>query len=493
MRSVTSEEWTPPNKEHPPPKADEPALHLAARTGDHDRIRELVEGGVPVDDLFDIALDPGARAQPATPLMVAAGSGDGASVATVSILLELGASIEVGPSGVSALWYACSGLGWNYPPGGDSDRVAKLLEAGSDPRVARPVGRTIPGLPAGVGRSALSLAAEVGDPERVRLLLEAGADAAPDGASPPFEVPLHCAAMSGSAECIWLLIEAGVPVNAELEEHDDPAIAYASTAEAVAALLAEGADPNAPCGYGKTVAECIARCDAPVGDRRRMLELLVEAGVELNGSKPALYGSAMNGDAEAVEVLLQAGADPFAKPTAMSAVCFSCCETRSDAYERVINLLIAAGVDPNEEDANGYRPLHAALAPDAYRPGYQESDGFNAAAVVALIANGASIDIVFPQSGYRPLHAAAAAGNDIAVEALLAAGAVPDETAPADVTPIDLARQALANLEGSVPTTLGHSDGLDPVVARRMLEHVQAGHAQRIDRARRCVGALEAH
>lgn len=45
--------------------------------------------------------------------------------------------------------------------------------------------------------------------------------------------------------------------------------------------------------------------------------------------------------------------------------------------------------DPDETDELGYRPLHAALAPDTYAPGYQESDGFNLAASLALIERGA--------------------------------------------------------------------------------------------------------
>lgn len=83
-------DWVPPNSEYPPPKPDEPPIIRAARLGDHDAIRSLVRGGVRLDVSFNIRLDPGARECPATPLMVAAGSGDGATVETVDLLLELG-------------------------------------------------------------------------------------------------------------------------------------------------------------------------------------------------------------------------------------------------------------------------------------------------------------------------------------------------------------------------------------------------------------------
>src|SRR5262245_30197083 len=83
--------WVPPNAEFPPPKPGEPALHCAARTGNHDEIRRLVAAGAHLNHVFDIALDPGARGNPVTALMVAAGSGDGATEETVCLLLELGA------------------------------------------------------------------------------------------------------------------------------------------------------------------------------------------------------------------------------------------------------------------------------------------------------------------------------------------------------------------------------------------------------------------
>ncbi len=117
-----------------------------------------------------------------------------------------------------------------------------------------------------------------------------------------------------------------------------------------------------------------------------------------------------------------AGADVRAEPSPLGAVCFTCYEERHPAIEKVVDLLIAAGADPNDRDPNGYQPLRTALSPDTYAPGYQESDGFNAAAAVALIRNGASIDIMFTESGYRPLHAAAVAGSDVVVDALLAGG-----------------------------------------------------------------------
>lgn len=113
----------PPNAEFPPPKAGEPLLHRAARLGDIEAIERLVHEGHDINAEYDIGLDPGATDWPATPLMVAAGSGDGASVETVQRLLDLGADPKAKTVAGSAAMFACSGLGWNYRPGGDPARL----------------------------------------------------------------------------------------------------------------------------------------------------------------------------------------------------------------------------------------------------------------------------------------------------------------------------------------------------------------------------------
>lgn len=410
-------------------------MHRAARLGDDDAIRALVDAGAPVDELFDIALDPGARQQPATPLMVAAGSGDGATAATVRLLLPLGASVEPGPSGMSALSYACAGLGWNYPPGGDAARVAALLAAGADPDVA-----------GGNGISALARAAGSGDPERVRRLLEAGANPRPP-ARRSSQSPLDQAVRSGSLGCVRALLAAGISVEAARDDRE-PILALAPSVAVMAELLAAGADPFAEGFHGKSIAESVAsNSRVSVDERVAMLRRLVDAGVDLNSRArhfTALGSVAMSGLADAVQALLTAGADPTACPSPLGAACFSYTDDRDPGMERVVDLLVGAGLDPNDRDAAGLVPLNAALSEDAFGSGYASSDGINVAAALALIRNGASVDITFPETGYRPLHAAAAAGSATLVEALLAAGADPTERTPTGETPLDVARNARA-------------------------------------------------
>jgi len=126
------DEWEP-NPDYPAPKEGEPPLHRAAREGDAEAIRRLVAEGADPDEVFDMRLDPGGRNVFATPLMVAAGSGDGATVETVRLLLDLGADPGIEAEDGTAVSYAASGLGWNYRPGGDAERLRLLLDAGGRP------------------------------------------------------------------------------------------------------------------------------------------------------------------------------------------------------------------------------------------------------------------------------------------------------------------------------------------------------------------------
>ena len=112
-------------------------------------------------------------------------------------------------------------------------------------------------------------------PDVIRCV-EAGADLeARTGESG--STPLHHAAVSGNAEVVAVLLEAGA--DSMLGGGDDTPLHWATTPEVVAVLLEAGADLDAPDDNGKT----------------------------------PLHWAALLGTAEVVTALLEAGADPKAR------------------------------------------------------------------------------------------------------------------------------------------------------------------------------------
>jgi len=362
--------FDPPNQKYPPPKAGEPPLHRAAREGDHATIRSLAAAGADLNAAFDIGLDLGARPSPATPLMVAAGSGDGATLDTVKLLLELGADPRRTADTESAATYACSGLGWNYRPGGDAARQRHLLEAGSP----------LPADPEGSNRL-LCVTAAAGDVERLRVLLkhalnpkghwdpvaarethrrmmehvaqyrasqpdifasmpedvrasiaesmkETEAEMFEQQCSAPsnFEIPLFRAAESGSVECVRLLLEAGADAKAR-DSSKRTAMYYAGSAEVVRALM--------------------------------------QAGLPLEDADDYEWSPLVNalGDGEGtlprVRALIQAGANVNATHDRGYTVFMSA--VGSGRYPALLRLLVASGADPHAVTECGYNAFHAAI------------------------------------------------------------------------------------------------------------------------------------
>ncbi len=146
-------------------------------------------------------------------------------------------------------------------------------------------------------------------------------------------------------------------------------------AEAVRALIAEGADVNAPRGDGMT----------------------------------GLHWAALNGNPEIARMLIEAGAD-------LEAV------TRLGAHRplhvagragwgEVVAMLVEAGADVAAVTGTGAAPLHFAAASG------------DVGAVTALVRGGADVDAREPEWGQTPLMFASALGRTNAVVALLEAGA----------------------------------------------------------------------
>ena len=323
------DQWTPPNNEFPAPKPGEPAIHRAARLGDADELRRLASEGEDLDSVFDIALAPRDYSY-CTPLMVAAGSGDGADVATVHLLLDLGADPAIVCGTNSAASMAVRGLGWNYRPGGDIDRLKLLLDAGS------PVaGDTY------TANRILCDAAGFGNIEMVKALTDYGLDRSCDWdtadqqlASFSFEIPLFTAAESGSKECVQHLLQIGVnPLRRD--NSGRTALYYAGSLEVVRLLVDSGLPLEDEDEYGWSPLTNAVGDGMDSFDR---IKWLVEAGANVNGTHDRGYTVFM---------------------TAVSS---------SERNVEILRFLVESGANPHSVSELGYNAFHASIdvnGPDA--------------------------------------------------------------------------------------------------------------------------------
>jgi hypothetical protein len=326
------------NPRYLPPKKGEPPLHRAARLGDNEALRRLVASGTEVDLRFDIRLDPGGRPANATPLMVAAGSGEGGSVETMRLLLDLGADPTLTFEWGSIARFAAAGLGWNYLPGGDAARLRLCLELGCDPNETDRRGVTL-----------LADASGTGDFERVKVLLDAGAE--PNAAGP---VPPSFAPMEGSPFDEGGLSSFQIPLHNAAEVDD---------IDIVTSLIAAGADVHA-LDKGRRTALFSARSLA-------VARKLIEAGLDVEardclGWSP-LVAAVQDGSLVRVKALIAAGADVNGTHDRGFTVFMSAVGS-SERRVEIMQALISAGANPHAVSELGWNAFHAAIdvnGPDA--------------------------------------------------------------------------------------------------------------------------------
>ena len=178
------------------------------------------------------------------PKLAAARDGDGLPVVLLALFHRQQAAadalLEAGPElGVPEA--AALGL---------ADRLRELLRA--DPE--RLDDRTPEGF------TAIGLAAFLGGPEAVGVLLEHGADPDSDPENPMRVRPVHAAAAAHDRESLRLLLEAGADPNARQQGGLTPlhAAAHSDDAEMAQLLLAHGADASIAADDGRDAARLAA-------------------------------------------------------------------------------------------------------------------------------------------------------------------------------------------------------------------------------------------
>lgn len=161
----------------------------------------------------------------------------------------------------------------------------------------------------------LAFAAMQRNAEAVRQLLALGADA--DAADATGTTPLMLAAALNDEATVKVLVEAKARVDRRNKWGQSAALmaAQSGAGEAMAALLAAGADAKAVDEEGNTLLSRVASTDLPVA----AVQGLLKAGVDPNAANAEgvtpLMRAAERGDAEKVVALLAAGAKVDVKDT----------------------------------------------------------------------------------------------------------------------------------------------------------------------------------
>ena len=299
------------------------ALHFAARLGDLESTRILLDAGVDVNvraqpDAGSRQESRGVRADMtfpgSTPLFVATVRGH---VPLALFLLDHGADPNVMDAGFTPLFWAAgsweNGLanpvyGFVDPIGGIPDREAKLklvralLAHGADPNLQMTVrpptfgGTGTGGYNDSVGATAFVVAANAADVEMMRLLLAAGAN------------PHLLTKTNSNALLAATGLNRGI---GEIIDNEDQAL------EAVKFLLDLGVDAKAVTTFNEN-----ALYGPGYRGWNRMLELLIEKGADVNlvnkaGVTPWLaasgFGDRLGGvlyNKAGADILLQHGANP---------------------------------------------------------------------------------------------------------------------------------------------------------------------------------------
>ncbi|MDE0453572.1 MAG: hypothetical protein OXI90_17630 [Gammaproteobacteria bacterium] len=297
-------------------------------------------------------------------------------------------------------------------------------------------------------RMQLVEAARGNDASRVRALIESGAKGTAK--------QLIDAARADETNVVAALIESGAKgTRTQLE-----AAARSGETSVVAALIESGAKGTKP-----------QMLEAACTNQTAVVSALAQSGVDINA---VLFDAALHGEAGAIPVLVECGADPNAtnrngSPPLYATVLRGRRHVKVDAIRR----LLEAGADPNAS-GNGFEPiLHSVVkgVGSGYAPSQVEHIG-------VLLEGGADPD-ARDHNGKTALHTVVSAHlfdraeeRDLApytaaIKALLAGGATATARDTFGRTPLEWATERRGRADPAVLAALGRHGGQATVSAGR--------------------------
>ena len=329
----------------------------------------------------------------------------------VRFLLEAGADPNiVNHNGASPLFIAAQQ---------NHDDVVRLLLAEVDPR-----GSILPS----TGAGPLHIAAQLNSTAALRVLLDDGRLPV-DGRSTEGHTPLHQAAQEGQRKAIEVLLRHGADASIAFNGKTPADIASRSGHDEVVALLTEAE---------RKAAATKTFCPSLFAGNVEAVELAIRNGVDVDyrcpaqegdGTQTALYDSSRYGDVDMIRLLLSKGAavnspDGYSLEPGSTAL-----HAAAGGHPEAAQLLLRAGANASQTDANGLLPLH-----NAARWGYPE--------VIEVLSDEASVDINSRTDvGGTPIYYAALHGRVEVLRLLLERGADANIPDAQDVPPLYMAAE----------------------------------------------------
>ena len=303
--------------------------------------------------------------------------------------------------------------------------------------------------------TALHFAAQRGELETARRLLQAGAIV--DAATKLGATPLHVACEQGATELVRLLLAAGAAHDAQSDAGLSPLHFAAEQGKAAVAqlLLESGADADARTHTGHTPLHvAVQKAQLDVAGVLLSHGAFIEAATVL-GHSP-LHMSALVGESGALRLLLASGADADA-PNALSGHTALHVAAQKNQQHIAQVLLAREGIAVDAKTLMGHTPLSIAL----------DEGHFELARL--LLSNGAA-PTVNDSRGATPLHIAASRGAGGMVTELLRRGAAVDAATSFGLSPLDLAVYR-APTAGGAPMaggalSTGGAPSVDPNILR---------------------------